>query len=152
MNLECFRFAKGLDPVADAFAGTVYSDSLNASEFHKVFFIIHKGVGATGTSTVTVEADDTNSPLGSTAVPFRYRRMNDTDTPGAVTEAAAAGFTTTAGSSDMYVIEVDCKALAATGFKYVFCKMVESVDSPVVGSIAIFACPRYADHTANITS
>ncbi len=152
VSLENLRIAKGLDPVADAFAGTVYSDVLRVSEAHKAFFLIYKGVGTTGRSTVTVLASSTNSPDTVTAVPFRYRRLNNSDSPGAVTEATASGFVTTAGSSDLYAIEVDMKALAATGYKFVVCRMVESVDAEVVGAILAMLVPRYADHSATITS
>lgn len=152
VSIENLRFAKGLDPVADAFALTVYSDVVRVSEAHKAFFVIQKGVGTVGRSVVTVQASLTNSPDTLSAVPFRYRRFNDSDTPGAVTEAAATGFTTTAGSSDGYVIEVDMKALASSGYKFVVLKMVESADGAVVGSILVILVPRYADHSAAITS
>jgi hypothetical protein len=152
ISLENLRIAKGLDPVADAFAGTVRSDVLKVSEAHKALFLLYKGVGATGTSLVTVSACDDNSPSTETAVAFRYRRLNTTNTPGAVTAATSAGFTTTAGSSDLYAIEVDIKALAASGYKYVCLKCVESVASAVVGAIVAMLVPRYADHSADITS
>lgn len=138
--IEQLHFVKGLDPVANAFAGTVRSDIVNMENMAKVVFVIWKGVGATGTSTVTVEASDDASPSNVTAVPFDYRAILTTDVPGAVT--AASSFVTTAGSSQVYVVEVDAENLIASGYSYVSLKMVESAASAVLGGILIFTVPR----------
>ena len=53
---ERIKFGKGLDPVADAFAGTVQSEAVNMGKYGRVGFLIYKGVGTTGTSTITVQA------------------------------------------------------------------------------------------------
>jgi len=153
MNLfiEQNHLVKGLDPVADAFAGTVSSDIVKMEEFGRVVFIVYKGVGATGTSTITVEASDDVSASNTSAVPFHYRAVTSTDVPGSVTAATTSGFTTTAGSSQIYAIEVDSVALAAdgNGYGYVRLKAVESVNSPVLGGILIIQGePRYASAVA----
>lgn len=134
---ESNHIIKGLDPVADAFAGTVSSDVVNLKHYGNAVFLIYKGVGTTGTSTVTVEACSDVTPTTTSAVPFNYRAITSGDTPGALTAATSAGFATTAGSSQMYVIEVDNKALCDSGYNYVRLKMVEVVDSPVLGGIVI---------------
>ncbi len=87
-------------------------------------------------------------------MPFTYRRIPTNNiTPGAVTAATSAGFATTAGSGDTYIIEINAKALAASGYKYAHLKMVEVVASAVVGSVmAVITGPRYADNTADIVS
>lgn len=131
------HIVKGLDPVADAFASTVSSDVVSMANAHAVTFIIYKGVGTTGTSTVTVEACDNTTPSNTTAVPFRSRACTSGDTWGALTQRTTAGFTTTAGSSQLYAIEVDANDLASTGYKYVRLKCVESVDDPVLGGILV---------------
>lgn len=133
------HFVKGLDAVADAFSGTVYSDFVKVSNYSKAVFLLHKGVGATGTSTITMLAgDDTASPATtSTAIPFRYKAITSGDTEGAFTAATTAGFTTTAGSSQLYVIEVDTEELGDTGYAYLGLKAVEVVDSPVLGGVLI---------------
>lgn len=142
---ENHHLVKGLDPVADAFAGTVYSDIVNMKNFGHATFIIYKGVGATGTSTITVEASDDASGSNVTAIPFRYRAITSGDTAGTLTDATTAGFATTAGSSQLYAIEVDAQAMADTGYGYLRLKAVEVVDSPVLGGIAIVLSePRYA--------
>lgn len=135
--MERLHLVKGLDAVADAFSGTVASDVVDMSALHRVLFLVHKGVGATGTSTITVEACDDIVPTNTTAIPFTYRAITTGDTEGALTAAAAAGFATTAGSSQLYAIEIREDALAALGYRYVRLKAVEVVDSPVLGGILI---------------
>lgn len=143
--LETLHLVKGLDAVADAFAGTVASDVVNMAGYEDILFVIHKGVGATGTSTVTVEACDDVTPTTTSAVPFTYRAITTGDTEGALTQVAATGFTTTAGSSQLYAVQINAAALAASGYSYARLKMVEVVDSPVLGGILIVqGCPRYA--------
>lgn len=128
----------GLDAVADAFAGTVYSDIVNMGDYSGCTFIRHEGVGTTGTSTLTVEAVDDVSGTNQTAIPFRYKVMTTNDIEGALTVATAAGFATTAGSSDLYMIEVDSEELGDTGYQYVRLKMVEVANDPVLGGVLIF--------------
>lgn len=135
--LERLHLIKGLDAVADAFSGTVYSDVVNVKNLHRVLFLLHAGVGATGTSTITVEACDDVVPTNVSAIPFHYRQILSGDTEGALTAATAAGFATTAGSSKLAAVEVREDALAASGYGYVRLKAVEVVDSPVLGGIVI---------------
>lgn len=137
--LEQFTVIKGLDAIADAFAGTVASDVVKF-EGDRMIFLLHKGVGATGTSTLTVEACDDFAATNTTAIAFRYRRCcNTADTQGAITAAAAAGFATTAGSSEVYAIEVLAENMGPTGYPNVRLKAVEVVDSAVLGGILVLA-------------
>jgi hypothetical protein len=136
--MERLHFVKGLDPVADAFAGaTVFSDVINVKNLQRVLFVIHAGVGATGTSTITVQACDDVVPTNRVAIPFHYREILTGDTEGALTAVAATGFATTAGSSKIILVEVREDALSASGFGYVQLKAAEVVDSPVLGSILV---------------
>lgn len=142
MNFD-MHFMKGLDVVADAFSGTVYSDIVQAAG-EGVLFVLHKGVGATGTSTLTVEACSTITATATAAVPFIYRKSTGTDVWGDWAAVAATGFVTTAGSSQLYQVYVDAAELAEEGYKYVRLAAVESVDSPVLGGILIaIVGPRY---------
>jgi hypothetical protein len=146
--LNNLHFIKGLDPVADAFSGTVTSDIVDMANHQSAMFIVYKGVGTTGTSTITVEACDDVSGTNATAVPFYSKSITSTDIQGAMTARAAAGFATTAGSSQIYVIQVAAEALAATNYQFVRLKAVEVVDSPVLGGIAIaLAGPRFGGST-----
>jgi hypothetical protein len=114
-------------------------------------FWLVKGVGTSGTCTVQVVAGDDASPTNESAIPFAYRRMDSGDVPGAVTQATSAGFNTTAGSADHYVIEIDAKALAASGYKYAHLKTTEVVASAVLGGVlAIAGEPRYSDSTVDL--
>lgn len=146
--LNNLHFIKGIDPVADAFSGTVTSDIVDMANHQSAIFIVYKGVGTTGTSTITVEACDDVSGTNATAVPFYSKSITSTDIQGAMTARAAAGFTTTAGSSQIYVIQVATEQLAETGYQFVRLKAVEVVDSPVLGGIAIaLAGPRFGGST-----
>lgn len=143
LNQE-IHWVKGIDPIADAFAGTVNTDVFEAWG-EEILFLIYKGVGATGTSTITVQACDDIVPTNTTAVPFRYRVSTTGDTWGAWTAAAAAGFTTTAGSSQVYEIRVDAGDLGGTGYGYIRLNAVEVVNNPVLGGILCGVCGlRYA--------
>ncbi|MCB0201364.1 MAG: hypothetical protein KDI03_14955 [Anaerolineae bacterium] len=129
------HFVKGLDPVADAFSGTVYSDIIEVMG-EGICFLVYKGVGTTGTSTLTVEACDDVSASNSTAVVFWYKRVGTTDS--GWTAATTSGFATTAGSSDMYLIAAPKDVFASTGYKYARLKAVEVANDPVLGGIAAF--------------
>jgi len=139
--------SNSLPAVANAFAATVYSDVIKMEEFNKIVFLRFSGVGTTGTSTITVEACDNTTPSNVSAVAFHYRRISVADTHAAITAATTAGFTTTAGSNEMYLVEVDADALAAdgNGYEYVRLKLVEVADDDVLGGIiAIQLQPRYS--------
>jgi hypothetical protein len=146
--LNNLHFIKGLDPVADAFSGTAVSDVVDLANHQSAIFIVYKGVGTTGTSTITVEACDDVVPTTTVAIPFYSKSITSTDVQGALTARAAAGFATTAGSSQIYVIQVAAEELAAAGYQFVRLKAVEVVDSPVLGGIAIaLANPRFGGST-----
>jgi hypothetical protein len=136
---------RGLDAVADAFAGTVYSDVVNIANYDAAEFIVHKGVGTTGTSKLTVEACSNAAGDDAEAVEFSYQRHTGaTDVPAAVVNAAATGFDTTAGSSELYSVQVDSQKLPE-GKSWVRLKAVEQVNDPVLGGILIVLHgPRYA--------
>lgn len=146
------HFIPGVSPVADFFDSTQYSGPVNSALFPKVVFIVYKGVGTTGTATLTVlagsdavaaatsPASASAGPTASTAIPFKYKAITSGDTEGAYTQATASGFLTTAGSHQLYIIEVDCEELGdlTAGYKYLYVKSVEGTNSPCVGAILAF--------------
>ena len=132
--MENLHFLPGLAPIADAFDGTVYSDIFEV-QGAGAFWIINKGVGATGTSTITVEACDDVTPTNSTAVAFWYRKSTTPDTWTDVTAATTAGFTTTAGSAQMYQIWVPASELGEEGYGYARLKLVEVANAAVLAGI-----------------
>jgi len=149
--MEQVHLVKGLDPVADAFAGTVYSDVVDLSEYQRCMFVIYAGVGVTGTSTITVNACDDIAASNETAVKFFYRQyaVGASDVEGAVTEAATTGFLTTAGTGRLVCVEVNADQLAATGYRYVRAKFVEVENSPVLGGVlVVLGEPKYRPRIA----
>ena len=146
--MERFQLIKGLDPVADAFTGTVNTDVVDMSEFSRIAFILFNGVGATGRSTVTIEACDDIVPTNTTAVAFYSRDITTGDTEGAVTARASTGYIPAAGSSKVNVFEVREDMLVASGYRYVRATFVESTDSPVLGSVLIVGEKKRADQLA----
>lgn len=129
------HFVKGLDPVADFMSGTVYTDIIEVAG-DGIAFLVYKGAGAVGTSTITVQACDDTSASSSSAVPFWYKRISTTDS--GWTAATTTGFTTTASASDMYLIAAPKDVFASTGYKYARLAAVEVVDNAVLGGIVAF--------------
>lgn len=143
--LENLHLVPGIYPVADFMAGaTVNSDIVNCESAAGVRFTIVKGVGATGTSTITIESCDTVVPGTATAIAFQYRISTTPDTWGAWTQATATGFTTTAGSNQVYEIYAPAANAAANGHSYMRLDAVEVVNNPVTGCVMIEVVkPRY---------
>jgi hypothetical protein len=149
-SLATKHVAIGLAPVADGLAGTVASDVVDVSGHQSVTFYLIKAAGATGTSTITVEACDDVTPTNTTAVPFYYRAVTATDVNQAMTAAAAAGFTTTAGANQVYIIEVDHSELMASGYNHVRLKAVEVANDPVLaGILIVLNTPRFGQSITN---
>ena len=129
------HFVKGIDPVADAFDGTKYTDIIEVGG-EGIAFLIYKGVGATGTITITFEASNNVAAGATSAVKFWYKRIGETDS--GWTAATTAGFATTAGSSDMYLICSPKDVFASTGYRYAGMKAVEVANDPVLAGVVAF--------------
>lgn len=135
---EFTHIVNALAPDADVFSGTVYTDIISMRNAREIEFVVQKGVGTTGTSTITVEASDDVSGSNVTAIPFKYQSCTTGDTFGDITDATTAGFTTSAGSNQMYRIYVDGSELGDTGYEFVRLKAVEVANDPVdAGILAI---------------
>lgn len=151
MLTDKLNFAQLLAPVADFAASAVTSAYVNMKDFKSVLFVLYWGVGATGTQTVKVKEATDAAGTGATAIAFNYRRVSDTtvsDVPGARTAATSSGFATTAGSNQVYLVEVNAQDLDS-GFDFVALDLTEVVDSPLLGGISvILGEPRYAGATA----
>ena len=130
-------------PVADALAGTIYSDVVDMSGFNECTFMIIRGVGATGTSTVTIEGCDDFAPSNTEAVAFEYAHVATNETNGAWVQATTAGFETTAGSHGITMVRVKGDNLTSD-YPKVRLKAVEATNSPVLASCIIMLTePRY---------
>ncbi len=142
--LQNVKFVQGLAPVADRYTGDPATDVVNMGPYHKCTFVISEGVGTTGTTVVTVESCDNVTPSNTQVVAFRYKIITSGDTEGLLITATTAGFTTTAGSNHIYVIEVNSAELDGTD-QYVRLKTTEAVASAVLSGISIFLHePRHA--------
>ncbi len=144
--MERLKFAKGIDPVADVFDNgtTPASDVVSMRGYGNVLFVIHYGVGATGTQTFTVEACDNVTPSNQTAIVFWYRQILATDVEGTLTKATTSGFTVTAGSSKIVLLEAKAADVAAAsvnstvGNQFVRLKQsAEPVNSACLAGISI---------------
>jgi len=134
----------GIAAVADAFSGTVHSDVFSMKNHNRGLFIVHWGVGTTGTTLITVEACDDVTPSNVSAIAFYYRVTVAGAAPGAITAAAAAGFTTTAGSNQVIEIEFPAENLNASGYSYVRLTAVEQTNDPLLGGVLFQALePRF---------
>ena len=137
--LEGLKFAPTFAPVADFLAGTKNSDVHNMAGFNGAMFVLHWGVGVTGTTTLTVQACDDVTPSNTTAIVFWYREITSGDTDGAWTKATTAGFLTTAGSNHIIQVFVSASDVAAAsvnsvvGNKFVRLHSVEGTASPLLG-------------------
>lgn len=150
---EDLKFINGLPPVADAFAGaTVYSDIIDMGDFSRLAFVQFVGTGATGTSTITVEACDDVSASNVIAIKFHSRSVTVADTEAAVVARAAAGYATVAGSNRIEIVSVREDVVGATGYQFVRVKFAEVVDSPVLGGILAFGVPKVKASSARPTS
>jgi len=148
--IPSFHFVNALPPVADALSGTTNSDVINCIG-EGILFVLQKGVGTTGTSTITVDACDDVTPSNTTAVPFLYRTNTSSDTWSDWTRATATGFTTTAGSNHLYQVYVEGQELATAGYGYARLTAVEVADDPVLaGILATIINPRHANVDASM--
>jgi hypothetical protein len=113
--LQRVRHGQGLPPVADFLAGTLTTDVVQIKDYDVIRFNISKGAGATGTMVCKVLACDNFTPTTTVAVPFHYRAETTIGTLGAVTAVTtgATGFTTTAGATQEYLIEVHAADVVA---------------------------------------
>lgn len=118
----------------DLFNGNATTDIVNLSNYDKVTWILQKGAGATGSAVITVESCDTVVPGTSTAIAFDYQVCTSGDTFGDTTAATSAGFTTTVGADQVYLVEVNSSELSGTD-KYVRMVATESANDPVSGCI-----------------
>lgn len=144
MLIDGQYYATALTPVADALSGTATTAEFDLSKFGKLFFVIQKGAGGTGTSTITLIGSDDASPPNSGAVPFKYREVLTGDLQGEIKQATATGFTLTAGANQVYVIEADPAEFGKDGYRTVHLQAVEVVDGAVLAGILAIGMPVHA--------
>lgn len=135
---------------ADTYDTSQVSDYISLKNYNSIMFVLMHGTGTTGTATITVAMASDASGTGATNIPFSYRRVTavaTSDVEGAMTAATASGFTTTAGSDQMYIIEVNGEELDNDKM-FVALTATEVVNSPVKGAwLAILGEARYPGST-----
>jgi hypothetical protein len=132
-----------LAPDADRYNTDPATDIFSMANYREIVFVLYAGVGTTGTAVVTVEGSDDVSASNVTAIAFRYKSMTTSDATGDWTAATSSGFTTAAGSDDIYQIHVRADELPADR-PFVRLVLTEGVDAPQDAAvIAIAASPRY---------
>ena len=146
---EDLKVLAGLTPSADLYNGDPATDIVNMAGYTKCVFVLHQVQGSTsiGSAVITVEAVDNAAGSNALEIPFTYRKKTTgtSEVWGSITAALAAGFTTTVAEDTMYIIEIDHQALPEAQ-QWVRMVMTEAVDSPVLGSVAIYLDgARYKD-------
>lgn len=138
MNLmmELLHLLQVLTPVADAFAGTKYSKTVNLSNAEGVLFQINKGAGAVGTVKFTVQACTAADGSNPVEVPFFNKIAGTLDTYGAraYQGTPATGYTSPPAADDTILLEVTTRMLPEA-HPFVRVKCLEVVDDPITGSI-----------------
>ena len=136
-------------PVADAIGTEAISDVVSMAKYNKCYFVVMQAVGTAGTMSLVVTPCDNATPSNTTTnIPFRYKNITTPDTNGAWIQATSDTYTTTAGSHQLWIIEVNADDLPlVSGVKYEYVKLLATaVDSTAVlaGCIIIMDEPRYA--------
>ncbi|KKN71415.1 hypothetical protein LCGC14_0421370 [marine sediment metagenome] len=142
-------------PLADQFDSGIDSDIVSMAKYNKCYFFLYWGVGATGTLTLTViPCDDATPTNTTTAISFRYKIVTAPDTNAAW--ATSASLITTAGSSQIYVIEVsgeDLPLVSGVKYEYVKLNIAETDNVPKIGGVIIIMDePRYAEDTTDLVT
>lgn len=136
--------------IADFHDGGTVTDVVNMAKYKTVYFLIHWGVGTTGTITITaIPCDDATPGNTATAIPFMYKRISSGETNTAWTESSSLA--TTAGSEQIYVIKVnaaDLPDVSGVNYEYVRLDLAQLVDDPLLGGcIIMMADPRFNEAT-----
>lgn len=125
-------------PDADVFAGTVTSDRIKVPGTGKLQFLVIKGVGATGTYTITLNSFAAATGGTGTLLPFRYKNAtgaaHEIDDADGYTTATTAGVLIAAGSSASTLVDVRFDEVTP-GEPYVELTTTEGVDSPIDGAV-----------------
>ena len=129
------------------------SDVFNLENYNHATIIVSVGAVAAGTSTLTLEYCDDNTPTTDTAMAFNYRIMTDgagaTDTWGALTAATSSGITLDTANQTV-VIEIDAAEVMSASSGTCSRLQVELSDpsgADYVSIVVVLTEPRYAKGT-----
>ena len=138
--------------IADFNDGGSSTDIVSMTKYEEAYFILHWGVGTTGTVTPTVvPCDDATPSNTTTAIAYEYKRISGGETNTAWTAATAAGFETTAGSHQVYVIKVRASNLPVVSgnvYEYIRLDLAETTNAALLGGVIVMmAKPRFNEAT-----
>jgi hypothetical protein len=117
----------------DMYNGNISSDVVSMENAQWATWVVQQLTGNTGNATIMIYACDNVTPSNTAQISFYYKRITSGDTPGATTETKT--LVTTAGSNQLYVIEVKADKLAEQGYGYVQLICNEKTDDPVDGTV-----------------
>lgn len=130
------------------------SDVINLKNYEHACIIISQGAWAGGSSTLTVEHCDDNTPSNDTPMAFNYRQMVDgagaTDTLGELTEATSSGITLdTANTTTIIELSADQIATASNGenSRFIIKGTSPGANNDYVSISLVLTGPR---HAANV--
>lgn len=130
-------------PATDKFAGTLNTTAVHMKNYRRGAAVVLKGAGDTGTTKLTLEACSASNGTGAEAIPFKKSVCTTGDAFSALADVPAAGFDTTAGANQMYVLEYEAQSLPE-GKPWVRVTGVEQTDSPCAGAVIfILSNPGY---------
>ncbi len=138
--VEQVFLSTAIAPSVDIYNGDPASDVYNMEKYNRIAFLVLHGTGATGTATFTVESCSSIAGANPEAIGFRYSEGTAAGVLTAQQVATASGFTLTAGSDQIFVIEVEDTELVE-GKPFVRLQATEVVDSPVIGSVSAILTP-----------
>ena len=122
------------------------TDVVHMENYKKCTFLLTFGAAADHVAAVTANAYSANTTGGS-AINFRYRTQETTDTQSASTTGAT--FNTTTGSAGAtYIIEVDAPTVAAAGTDYdhtylILTNSTGNITARYASCVAVLSEPRY---------
>ncbi len=138
--VEQVFLSTAIAPSVDLYNGDPASDVYNMAKYNRIAFLVLHGAGATGTALFTVEACSDISGSDAEAVAFKFSEGDAAGVLTAQQDATAAGFTSTAGANQIFVIEVEDTQLVE-GKPFVRLQATEVADDPVVGSVSAHLTP-----------
>ena len=147
---ESCKYVCGLAPI-DTTGSAWETDVVNMANYTHATVVVQMGAWAGGTSTITVEYCDDNTPTTDTPMAFKYKTGvlggEATDVLGALTAVGSGGVAASVANTT-YVIEIDAADIASASSgansRFVVGGTTPGSNADLI-SVAIFMTnPRYA--------
>jgi len=144
-----------LAPV-DTTGSTWASDVINLESYGHVTIVVQQGAWAGGSSTMTVEYCDNNTPTTDTAMAFRYYQFvggaGASDTIGTLTDGTSSGISLGTANTTT-IIELDANEIAVADSSAGNARLIVKGTSPgantdLICAFAVLSVPKYSGLTA----